>query len=57
MVLVSQLCWFVDDFVGVSDSEEHLQKLMDVVYAFCCKWWLKANVTKSAVMVFARDRG
>ena len=23
---------FADDFVGVSDSEEHLQKLIDVVH-------------------------
>ena len=27
-----------DDFVGVSDSEEELQKLIDVVHAYCCKW-------------------
>ena len=46
---------FADDFVGVSDSGEELQKLIDVVHAFCCKWRLKANVSKSAVMVFARD--
>ena len=26
-----------------------------VVYAYCCKRRLKANVTNSAVMVFARD--
>ena len=46
---------FADDFVGVSDSGEELQKLIDVVHAYCCKWRLKANVSKSAVMVFARD--
>ena len=44
-----------DDFVGVSDSGEQLQMLIDVVHAYCCKWRLKANVSKSAVMVFARD--
>ena len=44
---------FTDDFVGVSDSGEELQKLIAVVHAYCCKWRLKANV--SAVMVFARD--
>ena len=43
---------FADDFVGVSDSEE---KLIDVLYVYCCKWRLKANISKSAVMVFARD--
>ena len=30
---------FADDFVGVSDSGEQLQKLMDVVHAYC--WRLK----------------
>ena len=43
---------FADDFVGVSDSGEELQKLIDVVHV---NWRLKANVSKSAVMVFARD--
>ena len=43
---------FADDFVGLSDSKEQLQKLIDVVYN---KWRLKANVTKSAVMVFAKE--
>jgi hypothetical protein len=46
---------FADDFVGVSDSEEDLQKLIDVVHAYCQKWRLKANVSKSAVVVFARS--
>ena len=39
---------FADDFVGVSDSGEELQKLIDVVHAYCCKWRLKANVNKSS---------
>ena len=46
---------FADDFVGVSDSKESLQKLIDVVYSYCCKWRLRANVIKSAVMVFSKD--
>ena len=46
---------FADDFVGVCDSPQDLQKLIDVVYAYCGKWRLKANVSKSAVMVFAKD--
>ena len=32
---------FADDFVGVSDSKEQLQKLIDVVYSYCSKWRLK----------------
>ena len=41
---------FADDFVGVSGSKECLQKLL-----YCSKWWLNANVCKSAVMVFSRN--
>ena len=46
---------FADDFVGVSDSKESLQKLIYVVYIYCSKWRLRANVSKSAVMVFSKD--
>ena len=46
---------FADDFVGVSDSKESLQKLIDVVHGYCNKWRLKANVSKSAVMVFSKN--
>ena len=37
-------------YIGVSDSKESLQKLIDVVYSYCSKWRPRANVTKSAVM-------
>ena len=47
---------FADDFVGVSQSRESLQKLIDVVYGYCNRWRLKANVGKSAVMVFSKDK-
>jgi hypothetical protein len=47
--------FFADDFVGVSESKDQLQKFIDVVHAYCRKWRLKANVSKSAVMVFARE--
>ena len=46
---------FADDFVGISDSKESLQKLLDVVYSYCSKWRLRANVSKNAVMVFSKD--
>ena len=46
---------FADDFVGVSVSRENLQKLIDVVRGYCNKWRLKANVSKSAVMVFSKN--
>ena len=46
---------FADDFVGISDSKEGLQMFIDVVYSYCSKWRLRANVSKSAVMVFSKD--
>ena len=47
---------FADNFVGVSDSKESLQKLVNVVRSYCNKWRLEANVSKSAVMVFSKRR-
>ena len=46
---------FADDFVGVSGSKEGLQKLISVVHGYCNKWRLRANVCKSAVMVFSKN--
>ena len=48
---------FADDFVGVSNSRGSLQKLIDVVHRYCSKWGLKANVSKSAVVVFSVEGG
>ena len=51
---------FADDFVGISDSSENLQTLIDIVLKFChrfCNWWrLKANVNKCAVVVFSKSK-
>ena len=46
---------FANDFVGISDSKESLQKLLDIVYSYCSKWRSRANGSKSAVMVFSKD--
>ena len=48
---------FADDFVGMSDLRENLQKLIDVVHKFCNQWRLKANVSKCAVVVFSKSKG
>ena len=45
---------FADDFVGVIESGEQLQRVIDVVHSYCRKWRLKANVSKSAVMTFEK---
>ena len=47
---------FVDDFVGLSDSEQGLQALIDVVYAYSKKWRFEANVAKCAVVVFRNEK-
>ena len=47
---------FADDFVGVSDSRESIQKPIDAVFSYCNWWRLKANVSKIAIIVFDRKR-
>ena len=43
---------FADNFVGITKSSDTLQQLIDIIYEFCSKWRLHANVNKSAVLVF-----
>ena len=46
---------FADDFVGVSESRESLEKLIDVLYRHCDRWRLKANVgIRVSMMVFSK---
>ena len=45
---------FADDFVGITESSENLQQLIDIIYE--SKWRLHANVNKSAVLVFGKDK-
>jgi hypothetical protein len=42
---------YADDVVLVANSPEDLQKLIDVVDAFCRKWRMDINIKKSEVMV------
>ena len=46
---------FADDFVGLSDSKEGLQDMINVVHAYSKKWRFEANVNKSAVVVFRNE--
>ena len=41
-----ECCLLMILYIGVSDSKESLQKLIDVVYSYCSKWRLQANVIK-----------
>ena len=45
---------FADNFVGITESSENLQHLIDIVHEFCSKWRLHANVNKSTVLVFGK---
>ena len=45
----------MDDFVGLSNSEQGLQVLIDVIYAYSKKWRFEANVAKCAV-VFRNEK-
>jgi hypothetical protein len=44
---------FADDFAGVESSAERLQQLIDVARGYLHRWGLRANVPKSAVVVYA----
>ena len=45
---------FAGYLVGVSESGEQLQRVINLVHSYCRKWRLKANVSKSAVMILER---
>ena len=47
---------FADYFLGSTESSENLQQLLDIIYEFCSKWRLHANVNKSAVLVFGKTK-
>lgn len=41
---------FADDIVLVSDSQADMQKCLDVLYTFCCKWRLSMSMSKTKLM-------
>ena len=46
---------FADDFVGVCNSAESLQNVIDTVHGYCSRWRLRVNVSKSAVNGFLQS--
>ena len=48
---------FADDFAGVSDSRESLQKLIGVVCSYYNRWRMKANVSRSVDLGRAYRQG
>ena len=43
---------YADDLVLVADSQEDLQKMLDVVGGFFKRWRLEVNLSKTKVMAF-----
>ena len=43
---------FADDFVGISDTPEGLQKQIEKALEYTRKWRVTANVSKCAVLVY-----
>ena len=48
---------YADDTVLIADSEEQLQKMVNVFGKVCWRRKLKVNAAKSKVMVMSRDGG
>jgi hypothetical protein len=47
---------YADDLVIVSESQEGLQKSMDILEAFTQKWHLQVNISKTKCLTFLRGR-
>ena len=46
------LLLYADDIVVLAESQEDLQKMMNAVHAFCKRWRLQVNMSKTKVMAF-----
>ena len=46
---------YADDIVLISDSCEHLQDQLNSVYAWCNKWRLQVNMSKTKIMHFRKS--
>ena len=44
--IVINTLFYVDDIVCLTESEEDLQKLLNVIYSWCFKWRFEVNVLK-----------
>ena len=45
-----------DDIVILTENETILQKLLDKLYAWCTKWKLEINQSKSKIIHFRKNR-
>lgn len=47
---------YADDTVIFSESEEGMQKALDIFQEFCTKWKLSVNVSKTKVIIFSKRK-
>ena len=47
---------FADDLALFSGSRKELQKLLDIVYDYACKWRFRFNIAKSNVVIFGASK-
>ena len=50
--LIVSVLAFADDIVLIAESEENLQKLIDIVHGWSAKWRFVVNTEKSQVVHF-----
>ena len=43
---------YADDIVILSETQEGLQQRMDLLHAYCSKWCLNVNLSKTNVIIF-----
>lgn len=46
---------YADDIVLISNTEEKLQKMIDILYHYCRRWRLVVNVSKTKCMSFQKS--
>jgi hypothetical protein len=51
-ILIICALLYADDLVLISDSLEHLQKLLDCVKTFCSNWYMFVNISKTKIVSF-----
>ena len=52
-IVISSISW-ADDLILISKSQKGLQKCLNNLNEYCCKWGLEVNIDKTKVMVFSK---
>ena len=47
---------YADDLVIITDKEEDLQAMLDMVHRWCCTWQIQVNPSKTKVIHFRHKR-